>query len=190
MSHVVLLVDDDVNLSEGLRRVLRHEPYRVLTANSGDQALEIIAKDAVDVVVSDEQMPGMGGLELLTTIRRHRPDIVSLMLSGQSSMGTVVRALNSGQIFRFLIKPCNQEEITTAIRQALAHHTMLLRCRLLLPVVRRQSEILNAVERKHPGLLANLTDRIPIGKEDATDEQELSELMDVEIRRGTPTTSP
>jgi DNA-binding response OmpR family regulator len=187
MSQTVLFVDDDANLLAGVQRTVRNEPYRALTATSGEQALALLATAAVDVVVSDDQMPGMGGLELLTTVHQQHPRVVNLMLSGQASIGTVVRALNQGQIFRFLIKPCGAEELCANVRQALAHKLVLDRCRLLLPLFRRQAALLQALERRQPGTLHALATEAgganDVKVEDAASAEDLSERMDVAIRQ-------
>ncbi len=188
MSQTVLFVDDDANLLAGVLRSLRSEPYRCMTATSGEQALELLETKAVDVVVSDEQMPGMGGLKLLTTVHQRHPEIVNVMLSGQASIGTVVRALNHGQIFRFLIKPCGTDELSASVRQALSHKLVLDRCRMILPLFRRQAGILQTIEQKNPGTIRMI--ELEIGareiskdSEDLTSAEEISERMDVVIRQ-------
>lgn len=188
MKQTVLMVDDDQNLLDGMQRTLRGEPYRVLTAAGGEKALAVLAIQNVDVLVSDNQMPGIGGVELLTAVRRDHPAIVNLMLSGQASIGTVVQALNQGQIFRFLIKPCDQEELRRNIRQALAHKLLLDGCRLMLPMFRRQSALLGAIESRHPGMIRSVEAAVgtvitPRMMEDAITTEDISERMDVEIRR-------
>jgi two-component system, probable response regulator PhcQ len=188
MTQTVLFVDDDANLLAGVLRSLRSEPYCCLTATSGEQALEMLETKAIDVVVSDEQMPGMGGLELLTTVHQRHPEIVNVMLSGQASIGTVVRALNHGQIFRFLIKPCGTDELCANIRQALGHKLVLDRCRMILPLVRRQAGILQTLERKNPGIIRKIELEIGVRSaskeiEDFTSVEDISERMDVVIRQ-------
>lgn len=185
MSQTILLVDDDTNLLESLLRTLRREPYQVLSATSAEQALDILGTRDIDVVVSDDQMPGMSGLELLTVVRERFPRVISLMLSGQASIGTVVRALNHGQIFRFLIKPCGPEEFFASIRQALAHKHLLDQCRMMLPLFRRQVGVLVAIERAQPGLIRSVDNHIasPDVRDGLETVEDLTECMDVEIRR-------
>jgi DNA-binding NtrC family response regulator len=188
MTQTVLFVDDDPNLTAGVKRLLRNEPYRILTEDGAEAALERLRTEPVDVVVSDEQMPGMDGAEFLAALRRQHPAIVSIMLSGQASMGAVIRALNEGQIFRFLIKPCGHDELTANIRQALAHKQMLDRCRRLLPLFRRQCNLLHAIERQHPGISrlmeGEVRTNIVLKQADFRDVDELVQCLDVEIRRG------
>ncbi len=188
MTQTVLFVDDDANLLEGILRTVRREPYQALTATSGEQALSMLESATVDVVVSDDQMPGMGGLELLTTVHQRHPGIVNLMISGLASIGTVVRALNHGQIFRFLIKPCGTDDLCAHVRQALAHKLVLDRCRLLLPLCRYQATVLQAIERLNPELIRSIEAEVGaksarLKLDDAVSSEDLSERMDVVIRQ-------
>ncbi len=188
MSQTVLFVDDDTSLTDGVRRVLRKEPFRIVCESSAEAALERVDAERVDVVVSDEQMPGMEGAEFLATLRRQHPQIVSIMLSGQASMGSVIRALNEGHIFRFLIKPCGHDELAATLRQALNHKHMLDRCRRLLPIAQRQADLLQAIERRQPGICrateSELRTDIVLGAEHFKDVDELGQGMEVAIRRG------
>lgn len=187
MSQTVLFVDDEPNILTGILRSVRHEPYRSLTATSAEHALTILRETPVDVVVSDEQMPGMSGLELLTTVHQQHPEIVNVMLSGQASMGTVVRALNHGQLYRFLIKPSSIDELSATIRQALSHKQVLDRCRDILPLFRQQTALLRALQQNHPGVLQHLEMEVAgfvraKRREDAVTADDLSERMEVVIR--------
>lgn len=119
MAHKVLFVDDEPHVLAALRRALRKEPYQVRCASSAAEALALMAQIAVDVVVSDEQMPGMSGSELLAEVRRRYPDTVRMMLSGKATLEGAIRAINDGEIYRFFTKPCNELDLATTIRHAL-----------------------------------------------------------------------
>jgi two-component system, probable response regulator PhcQ len=187
MQRTVLLVDDDRALTEGIQRRLHHEKFRILCAGSGDEALRLLAGTTVDVLLSDEHMPNMSGVELLTEVHRRWPEVVTLMLSGKASAGTIVRALNQGQIFRFLIKPCDADEIAIALRQAMAHKRVIERCRELLPICRRMHDLLGAAERVHPGILrlaeAELK-KVVVKADDFVNLEQLADRLAVEIDHG------
>jgi len=121
MTAKVLLVDDEPNLLSALRRSLRREPYEILSAASGEEALSILASTEVDVVVSDQNMPGMSGTELLTRIHETYPETVRFMLTGKATLEVAVEAINNGAISRFFTKPCNDVDLAITIRQALEH---------------------------------------------------------------------
>lgn len=187
MKPTILIVDDDSHLSAGLQRTLHREPFRILTATGGEEALQVLAAQSIDVLVSDEQMPGMNGVELLTRVHQGWPDIVTIMLSGRATIGAIVRAVNQGQIFRFLIKPCEADEVAASLRQALAHKLLMDRCRRLLPLYRRQAQLLSTIERRHPGITREVQAEIGtvvIQRDNFTSVDELTERIDVEIRQG------
>lgn len=115
----VLFVDDEPAFLESIGQALRKAPYRILGALGGLQGLELLASERVDVVVSDEMMPEMPGSEFLCRARAVHPDTVRLMLTGQASLSAAIRAVNEGEIFRFLKKPCSAAEIDAALREAL-----------------------------------------------------------------------
>lgn len=185
MQRTVLLVDDDRSLLDALKRRLHGEAFRLLCAATGDEALHLLSTEAVDVVLSDEHMPSMSGVDLLTEVHRRWPDVVTLMLSGRASAGTIVRALNQGQIFRFLIKPCDADEIAECLRQALIHKRVIERCREILPASRRMHELLGAAERLHPGILRRAEaelKKVVVRADDFQNLEQLADRLAVEIR--------
>jgi EAL domain-containing protein (putative c-di-GMP-specific phosphodiesterase class I) len=115
----VLFVDDDPSVLGNVRRSLWREPIEVVTAGSGAAALEMLAAQTIDVVVSDEKMPEMGGAELLTQVRERYPDTCRILLSGQADLEAALRAINDARVFRFLTKPCPPPVLATCIWDAL-----------------------------------------------------------------------
>ncbi len=115
----VLFVDDDPSVLGNVRRSLWREPMEVLTAGSGAAALELLAEQEIDVVVSDEKMPHMGGAELLTAVRERHPDACRILLSGQADLEAALRAINEARVFRFLTKPCPPPVLASCIWDAL-----------------------------------------------------------------------
>ncbi|MBP7204536.1 MAG: EAL domain-containing protein [Propionivibrio sp.] len=114
----ILLVDDEASILSSLRRVLRGENYRILTANSGAEALKLLALHPVGVVLSDQRMPGMSGSELLAQVRAMYPKTVRMVLSGYTGLDSLTEAINRGEISRFLTKPWQNEDIIEAVRDA------------------------------------------------------------------------
>ncbi|MDH4607925.1 HD domain-containing phosphohydrolase [Pseudomonas sp. BN102] len=117
----LLLVDDEEYVISALRRVLRSEPYELLNASSGADALALLAEREVDLVVSDARMPGMDGPSLLAEVQQRRPGTLRILLTGATDLDTSIRAINQGQIYRYLSKPWNDDELRVTLRQALAH---------------------------------------------------------------------
>lgn len=121
MNHNVLLVDDDANILHGLARVLRHQPYQLYTARSGDEAMAILKSWNVDVIVTDEQMPGISGTDLLAWVATNYPNVVRIVLTGHATAENAIRAINEGEVFHFFTKPCDEVELAMTIRKALEH---------------------------------------------------------------------
>lgn len=152
MQRTVLLVDDDADLLAGLRRALRTEPYRLLTADSAATALVELAHQSIDVVLSDEGMPGMRGTEFLARVQREYPDVVRMILTGQRNLDVAMRAINEGQVYRFFMKPCNSVELAHAIRQGIQQRALLVESRRLLHYARRQAALIDELDPAMEGL--------------------------------------
>lgn len=116
----VLLVDDEENILSSLRRVLRNERYLLLAANNGVAALELLEQHEVDLIVSDARMPGMDGATLLAQVQQRWPKCLRILLTGYADITTTVKAINEGQIYRYISKPWDDDELRLIIRQALA----------------------------------------------------------------------
>jgi len=111
----VLIVDDEDNVRSALRRSLRKTPYRLLFASSGEAALAEIEREPVDIVVSDQLMPGMTGLQLLRAVRQRRPYAARIMLTGHADLDTAMDAIRNRDIDRFLTKPWDDLELRAAL---------------------------------------------------------------------------
>lgn len=113
----VLFVDDDTNILSGFRRHLK-KYFNVFTAEGGEKGLEEIKKHGpFSVVVSDLRMPGMDGLEFLTKVRELTPDTILMMLTGHADLQTAIDAINKGNIYKFLIKPCKPSQLIQTVTE-------------------------------------------------------------------------
>ncbi|CAI8841143.1 MULTISPECIES: HD domain-containing phosphohydrolase [Pseudomonas] len=148
----VLLVDDEEPILNSLRRLLRGQPYDVLLATSGAQALEILEQQPVNLVMSDARMPNMDGATLLARVHELYPATARIMLTGYADPSAIIKAINEGQIHRYISKPWNDEEMLLTLRQALEHqHLARERERLekLTRVQNEQLKLLNSTLEKH-----------------------------------------
>ncbi|WP_095110469.1 HD domain-containing phosphohydrolase [Pseudomonas sp. Irchel 3E20] len=141
----VLLVDDEESILNSLRRLLRSQPYEILLADSGEKALEILAQRPVDVVMSDARMPGMDGATLLAHVHQRYPSTLRILLTGYADMTLIAKAINEGQIHRYLSKPWNDDEMLVTLRQALAHHHSEDERQRLQALAREQNEQLRSL---------------------------------------------
>jgi response regulator RpfG family c-di-GMP phosphodiesterase len=134
----VLLVDDEVAILDGLRRQLRKR-YTVHTATGGAEALEFLKSEQVAVVVSDMRMPQMNGAAFLAQVRSLYPDVVRILLTGQADTQAAIMAVNEGQIYRFLTKPCPPEVLLEEIGGAVEHNRLVTAEKELLATTLRRT---------------------------------------------------
>ncbi len=113
----ILFVDDEERIVSLLRMMFRGK-YKVHTATSGQQALECIARNKIDVIVSDQRMPEMQGIELLSEVRRRSPATMRILLTGYSDLAAITGSVNDGEVFRFINKPWDQDDIKRIIDEA------------------------------------------------------------------------
>ncbi len=121
----LLLVDDEPHVCEGLRRILYRAGYRIHTANGPDDALAILAKHPIDVIVSDQRMPKKMGTELLAEVARLYPRTVRMILSGAADIDEVARAMESGAIYKFLTKPIDPALLRANVTEAFSRAASL-----------------------------------------------------------------
>jgi DNA-binding NtrC family response regulator len=115
---LILLIDDDPATLAGYSRHLRRH-FRLITAGSGREAIDVMQSELPDVVVSDLHMPQMNGVTLLTEVRRLAPKALRILLTGQPDLAYAIEAINSGEVFRFLVKPCSSKGIIATIDDGL-----------------------------------------------------------------------
>jgi len=125
MGKKILFVDDEPNVLQSIRRQLRKE-FDLDTAEGGEEALQMLnANGTYAIIVSDMRMPGMNGVEVLAQAKKDSPETVRMMLTGNADQQTAVDAVNHGDIFRFLNKPCDSDELAKAIRNGLRQHELI-----------------------------------------------------------------
>ena len=140
METKLLIVDDEPMIYQALRRALyRESGWRTLYANGAESALTILETEHIDVVIADENMPGMNGSKLLGVVRQRWPDVIRMMLTGDPSVDVLMNAVNTGEIYRFFTKPCNEAELIVSIRDALQMRELKQGSRQLLETVKKQS---------------------------------------------------
>jgi DNA-binding NtrC family response regulator len=115
----VLFVDDEPRVLTSMRMLFRTH-YEVYFAEGGAQALEFLKQQPVDVVVSDQRMPGMTGIELLRAARELNPNAMRILLTGYSDLNSIIGSINEGEIFRFVNKPWSNEDLSTTVARAVA----------------------------------------------------------------------
>lgn len=125
MKHTILFVDDEPFVVNALSRVFKREGYETLTATSGKEALEKMEQTPVNLIVADQRMPGMTGVELLKTVKERYPVTVRIILSGYSDINEIIAAINVGEVYRFVTKPWDDKEFIELIKRAIEQYEIV-----------------------------------------------------------------
>ena len=128
----ILLVDDDTVILTLLSEILMRDNTYVLTAVGAEDGLDKIKRNRVDLVISDQNMPGMSGLEFLTYVRKEYPDIVTMMMTVSSHLEISARAVDEIGVYQFILKPFNVTDLRLAVRRALEYKQLVAERTLLL----------------------------------------------------------
>jgi response regulator RpfG family c-di-GMP phosphodiesterase len=148
----ILIVDDEENVLNSLKRLFRKEPYQILTALNGEEGLKILDDHPVDLIISDLKMPEMNGIEFFKRAKEKNPVPLRIMLTGHADLKSVIDAIGQGEVYRFLLKPWDDEELKMNIKQALDYYYLQKETRSLARTVEKQSQILKELEKEHPGI--------------------------------------
>lgn len=149
----LLFVDDEPNILSALRRLFRPLGYRIFIAEGGAQGLEVIASEKIDLVISDMRMPEMDGAQFLEQVRLRSPDSIRILLTGYADMASTIDAINKGQIYRYIAKPWEDNDIALTVRFALEQKQLVREKERLEALTQRQNEELK-------DLNANLEDKV------------------------------
>ncbi|HMK43066.1 MAG TPA: response regulator [Dissulfurispiraceae bacterium] len=169
----ILCVDDEPSVLSALRRLFMDDDYTVLTAPSADEGLEIQARENAQIIISDYRMPVMNGVEFLREVNKRWPDTVRIVLSGYADAASIVSAVNEGQIYKFIPKPWNDDDLKLVIANAVERHELLRQNRELaeqLKLKNAELEVLLAertanLEARSQMLVSfqNIIDAMPVG---------------------------
>lgn len=149
----ILFVDDEANILSSLKRLFRPLGYRIFTAEGGAQGLAILESEHIDLVVSDMRMPEMNGAQFLEKVRARWPDTVRILLTGYAEMEATIDAINKGQIYRYVSKPWEDNDITLIVKHGLQQKMLEREKHRLEELTSRQNEELK-------DLNANLEDKV------------------------------
>ncbi|MHA7926134.1 MAG: ATPase, T2SS/T4P/T4SS family [Marinobacter sp.] len=143
----LLLVDDEPNILASLRRVFQRENYELLFARSAREALRILEQQPVELIMTDFMMPGMNGSELLREVRERWPQTIRIMLTGHANTDAVMGSIKDGAVYRFILKPWNEDDIRLTIALALEQFELIQRTRTLEQETRKQSRDLETISK-------------------------------------------
>lgn len=183
----VLIIDDEANILAALKRLFQPFGYNILTAESGAEALALLEKETIDLVISDMRMPQMTGAELLEQVRSKWPDVVRILLTGYSDINSTIAAINRGEIYRYISKPWTDSEIVLTVHDALERKYLLAEKQRLEALTLRQNEELKELNASLEDKVRQRTEELHDALEELKKEyfasiQVFANL--VELRRG------
>ncbi|MBI2394921.1 MAG: response regulator [Deltaproteobacteria bacterium] len=147
----LLIVDDDRNARRAMVREL-DDLGNILDVESAEEALKVLGTRSIHVVLSDHDMPGMCGLDLLRNVKLRWPTIQRLMITGSDDFQVAVRAINLGEVSRFVTKPWREDELRCSVRQAIEHAGLEAEVRHLREQARHHKSTLDELEERFPGI--------------------------------------
>lgn len=123
MTYNLLVVDDEVNNLKLLKRTFRKD-YNVFMANSGNEGLDILRQNKIDLIITDQKMPGMSGVEFLEKTIEEYPDVIRLIITGYTDADALIKAINTGKVYRYIKKPWEPEELKNIVKKALESYQL------------------------------------------------------------------
>jgi putative nucleotidyltransferase with HDIG domain len=148
VKNTILIVDDEKGVLNSLRRLFRREGFQVLTAASGQEALEILSQFPVQLVISDQMMPDLRGIEFLQEVKRNWPEIIRVMISAQALIDTALAAINQGEVYRFVLKPWSDRELVAIVKDGLNQYQLISENERLQQLAEEQNEKLQELNRR------------------------------------------
>src|SRR5450830_1762761 len=147
VAYRMLLVDDEPNVLKALQRVFRQENYQITTAASAQEALELLNKTPFHLMISDYMMPGMNGAELLKQAKSIKPEMIRIMLTGHADTGAVMGAINEGAVYKFILKPWDDDDLRISVALALEQYDLIQKNKALQQDNTQKSKEISALSK-------------------------------------------
>ncbi len=180
----MLLVDDEPNVLNALQRVFRQENYVVVTAANGQAALDLLRKETFHLMISDYMMPGMTGAELLKQAKAIKPEMIRIMLTGHADTGAIMGAINEGAVYKFILKPWNDDDLRVTVALALEQYDLIQKNKALQKDNAQKSEEITALSKLTISNRSQLA--IILHKRNLLNEQQVQELYRLQQQRKEP----
>lgn len=180
----ILIVDDEPNTLNALRRAFRQENYQITTASNGTEALEILGRNAFQLMISDYMMPGMNGAELLRAAKKSYPDMIRIMLTGHADTNAVIAAVKDGAVYKFILKPWNDDDLRVTVALALEQYDLRARNAALQQQNKKNSQELEILSRMVVSNRSQLA--IMLRKRNLLSDQQIQELYQLQQTRHEP----
>ena len=143
----ILIIDDEQYILNSMRRLLTLENYNVITTDKAREGMEFFKKESIDLVITDLRMPDIDGLEFLIWVKDNYPDTVRFVITGSNDLQYIMHAINKGEIYKFILKPWNNENLIIDVRQALNHAFRLKKNKELQKLIQKQNKELKQLNK-------------------------------------------
>jgi len=184
--HNVVIVDDEQHVLNALQRLLRDENYTLSTTTRPTDVIDVVKRAPLSLIISDYEMPEMTGVELFKTVKAICPETIRIILTGKADMQATIRAINEGEVFRFITKPWDDEDLKITIRHALMQYDLWTENRQLVRAVQAQRQALTEIEQQYPGITKGPEAKRGTEEVYVIDETELPETMEALIMKYFP----
>ena len=153
----VLFVDDEISVLEALKRQIREMPYEAHFCNEPMEASHLVKELTFDVLVSDERMPVLSGLELIDRVKKSSPETICILLTGELSVQKIMKAMNKGLVYKYLGKPCNVVELIQAIESSVRAKSIKRKVCKLIEENKLRTQLLDEAGVTYSGPILNLS---------------------------------
>ncbi len=150
--YTILIVDDEELILEITSKALMNDHYQIFTAINAEEALTILENNEVHLVVSDQKMPGLSGIDFLKKVKQIYPDILTIMLTGYADIDVAIDAINLAGVYKFILKPWDAAELRLTVRRALELRHLVMERDSLLDRIKTQEAVFEEMEKKYPGI--------------------------------------
>jgi len=143
-----------------MKRLLRREPYRLLTASNGEAGIKALEEAEVHLVISDQRMPDMSGTDFLSIVRKQYPDVMRVILTGYTEVDSITESINNGHVYKFWLKPWDDQSLKLEIKQVLEQYDLIRDNRLLHEKVLNQNEELKSMNDNLGNMVRERTEKL------------------------------
>jgi DNA-binding NtrC family response regulator len=151
--HHLLIIDDEPEILSVLSRVLHDRRYDIKCGRTAQEALTIVENSAVDLIICDYMLgPGLNGVQLLEKITKKKKDIVCILLTGYADIKIAMEAINTIGLYKFVLKPWDNNELIITVRRALEQRDLILENQRLATELKQRQEALELLEKENPGI--------------------------------------
>jgi len=185
VGYQILLVDDEPNVLNALKRVFRQENYTIFTANNGEEALKVLAEEKCQLMISDFKMPVMNGGELMRRAKAEHPEMIRILLTGHADADAVMTAIKEGAVFKFILKPWNDDDLRVTVGLGLEQYDLIKRNQALQKQNADKSKEISSLSKLAVTNRSQLA--IFLHKRNLLNDKQVQEIYKIQQSKKTPT---